>query len=233
MRFIPARHAGRLAAQAILEDDPEQDPPAPTSAESDTDDPEEDIDPKEVVMGYMSDVPVIKGNSIIGWYEHLKTNVLKGRLRRKVDRNTYAILNTAGNPWSNRGGDDTVSIKFHWTDVINVQPDDTLTISTGGIESISTLDRINHYLPSGWSLYVPKWSAEAPRRGDFHWHIHGLRIMNPRLRVEIPASSGDHILADGTLILHDKPVYSQRRKPVDPSRNIPYYRSNVPPHFLK
>ncbi len=160
-------------------------------------------DPKEIIMGYADEAPVLKGNSIHGVHAMFAANFLRGRPRRKLDRNTYAILNAPSNDYA-RYSDGSISIRLHDTDVVRVYPDDSLEINYGRWNTVTTRDRINNHLPAGWAVYT--------ERGDLMWLIRDLKIMNPRLRIKLPASNGDKILADGTLVMHDKPIYSQRRK---------------------
>ncbi len=62
------------------------------------------------------------------------------------------------------------------------------------------------------------------------WSVSGYKILNPYLRVELPLSDGDKILADGTLVMLDEPRVTQRRKP---KKTITYPGYNGPDYIVE
>lgn len=69
---------------------------------------------------------------------------LQGRCRerRRLQNNTYL---------ERRPGDD-IAVRLHSTDVLTFSPDGTITLDTGGWNTVTTKDRMNTYLPSRWRV---------------------------------------------------------------------------------
>lgn len=72
--------------------------------------------------------------------------------RKKVANNTYA---------ERRGA--RIAIRLHATDVVTYA-EDVITMNTGGWYTVTTKDRINAFLPSGWRI--------ASEKGT--WYLHKL-----------------------------------------------------------
>lgn len=77
---------------------------------------------------------------------------LQGRNKssRKLDNNTYA----------ERRGED-IAIRLHQTDILTYKKDGTIVANSGGWKTTTTKDRLNNYLPSGWSV--------SQRKGLWYW----------------------------------------------------------------
>ena len=68
------------------------------------------------------------------------TQLVLGKTRRgqrKIGNNTIAFIELDG----------TVSIQLHSTKVVQIHPDDTVTLNSGGWRTSTTKDRINKYSP--------------------------------------------------------------------------------------
>jgi hypothetical protein len=107
------------------------------------------------------------------------TEQLTGRNKdsRKLGNNTYA----------NRRGDN-IAITLHSTDVLTFEPDETVTVTSGGWKTVTTKSRINEYAPHGWGI--------SQERGVWHWSRY---LGNGQHTERQPFSDGDKILPDGTL----------------------------------
>jgi hypothetical protein len=80
-------------------------------------------------------------------YEYWKEFIAKGRNKhsRKVANNTDVI---------DRG--DHVAIRLHNTDVVEVYPDGTYVLDSGGWHTVTTKQRINEYSPA--NVYQKDWN---------------------------------------------------------------------------
>jgi hypothetical protein len=125
------------------------------------------------------------------------------RLRRdgpteyfKVDNNTLLVRDTH---------DGNIAVKLHLTDIITVSPDDTLVVDVGRWHTVTSLSRLNDWLPSGWGLYTHK--------GTWYWHNYRHRDeeLNPGFKRTQPYSNGDKITADGTLHPQAGPEFKKIR----------------------
>lgn len=185
MRFIPAKYAGRQVALALLEADPDT-----------------DADLKELVLHTIQaqKVPLegIKGPGVAGTYQTFKDRLLKGRTRRKLENNTYV-------EYIELVPDSSIGIRLHSTHVVTAHPDDRVEINFGGWETVTTIDRMNRYLPTGWGIHRKK--------NVTCWSIAGFGASDPMVEIRIPASSGDVIMPDGTLKAQEPPIYKRLRKP--------------------
>lgn len=68
------------------------------------------------------------------------TQLVLGKTRRgqrKIGNNTVAFIELDG----------TVSIQLHSTKVVQIHPDDTVTLNSGGWRTSTTKNRINKYSP--------------------------------------------------------------------------------------
>lgn len=68
--------------------------------------------------------------------DKIRNLVPANRKTKKLDNNTYA----------RREEDGTTAIKLHETDIITVHPNHTITITTGGWQTVTTKERLNSYL---------------------------------------------------------------------------------------
>jgi hypothetical protein len=167
--------------------------------------PEHQIDVKNLTQRAADGVPLpVKGASIAGTHRDLDRKFAQQRrLRRdgpteyfKVDHNTVLVRDTL---------DGSIAVKFHYTDIITVSTDDTLVVSNGGWHTVTTLARLNDWLPAGWGLYSLK--------GNWYWHNyrHSDEELNPGFKRTQPYSNGDKITADGTLHPQAGPEFKKIR----------------------
>jgi hypothetical protein len=107
--------------------------------------------------------------------------------RRKVGNNTYA----------ERRDDGSIAIRLHATDIVTVSPTGLLILESGGWRTVTTKDRINQYLPAGYSLYVNRgiWYLQCPN-GDTLNYADGMTIDydNTPRGYALPDPIGDKIL---------------------------------------
>lgn len=149
-------------------------------------------------------VPV-PGVSIQGTYRNLEQKFQQKRLRRdgpeeyfKVDRNTILVRDVQAG---------TIAVRFHTTDIITVTPDDTLTVNVGPWETVTSLARLNDWLPGGWGIYR--------QNNSWWWNVyrHNDEEANPGFKRLQPYSNGDMITADGTLHPRLGPEFKRVRVP--------------------
>lgn len=151
-----------------------------------------------------SGVPLpVPGVSISGTFNQWSQKFAQKRLRRdgpeeyfKVDNNTLLVRDTTNN---------TVAVRFHQTDIITVYSDDMLVVDNGGWQTVTTLARLNDWLPSGWGIYTHK--------GTWYWqnYRHRDEELNPGFKRTQPYSNGDKITADGTLHPQAGPEFKKIR----------------------
>lgn len=80
-------------------------------------------------------------------YDNLYKFITAGRSKnsRTLENNTTARLDN-----------EHIIIKFHNTDIMEIFPDNTTILNSGGYKTHTTKDRINKYLPEGFVLYQEK-----------------------------------------------------------------------------
>lgn len=82
--------------------------------------------------------------------------------------------------------DNTVAVKYHRTNILKINQDNTVTISTGGWETSTTKDRLNQFLSCrGFGIFQKKGVWYIKERGDDE---------------AVPYEDGMRITPDGTLI---------------------------------
>lgn len=168
--------------------------------------PEQGIDVKSLTSRATDGTPLpVPGVPITGLHRDWSRRFEQKRLRRdgpteffKVDNNTLLVRDIR---------DGSIAVKFHYTDILTVTPDDTLTLNNGTWQTVTTLSRINNWLPGGWGLYSQK--------GTWYWqnHRHSDEDMNPGFKRTQPYSNGDMITADGTLHPKAGPEFKRTRVP--------------------
>ena len=100
--------------------------------------------------------------------------LIDGRESKKIGNNTIV----------HRLDDDTVAIKYHRTNILKINQENVVTISTGGWETVTTKDRLNQFLRCrGFYIFQKKGT----------WYISG----NDET---VPYEDGMRITQDGTLI---------------------------------
>tara|TARA_Y100000310_G_scaffold329489_1_gene399449 strand:+ start:649 stop:996 length:348 start_codon:yes stop_codon:yes gene_type:complete len=82
-------------------------------------------------------------------------DILNGRSQVKIGHNTYMRIEYFEQP------DVEIKIRLHNTDVVTFTENDDIILDDGGWQTVTTKERINRYLPSGWKLY----------QKDFQWFI--------------------------------------------------------------
>lgn len=80
-----------------------------------------------------------------------------GYRRRKLANNTYLLYDPH---------EQTVAIRLHQTNVLTFKPDGSVKVRTGGWETMTTLARINEYLPPGWRVFSVKREWKWSCRGE-------------------------------------------------------------------
>ncbi len=107
-------------------------------------------------------------------YYRSLSNFLDGRESKKLGNNTIV----------HRLDGDTVAIKYHNTNILKINQENIVTLSTGGWETTTTKDRLNQFLSCrGFGIFQKKGT----------WYIRG----NDET---VPYEDGMRITADGTLI---------------------------------
>lgn len=163
-----------------------------------------DIDSIKDYIGNVEENPLeMHGVPIRGYYQSLARR-FEGR-RPKQDGPVKRIK-IENNTWLEHDRHtDWISVRLHYTDIITVKPDDTLTVDNGGYQTKVTLTRLNDYLPSGWRIYT--------HRHTWYWHLYGHNDedANPGWKRLQPYTNGDRILADGTLVPQAGPEFKRTR----------------------
>ena len=107
-------------------------------------------------------------------YYRSLSNLIDGRESKKIGNNTIV----------HRLDDDTVAIKYHRTNILKINQENVVTISTGGWETTTTKDRLNQFLNCrGYYIFQKKGV----------WYIKG----NDET---VEYQDGMRITSDGTLI---------------------------------
>jgi hypothetical protein len=157
------------------------------------------LDPASLKTYINKDYPPtpVEGVPIVGYYRGILTKLegnFPGKLKRKVGNNTYLLKDNLGN----------ISVRLHWTDIITVSPDDTVTVDVGSWQTVTTAARLGDWLPGGWKIYSLK--------GTWYWWNWKNRESEdqPYSRLQ-PFSNGDYITADGILHPHAHPTFKKRR----------------------
>lgn len=141
----------------------------------------------------------LNGPDLEGFYNSTR-KLLKGAPRRKLANNTYAILNQ----------DESVAILLHSTVILKVEPDNRATIDFGGWYTRTTIDRLNTYLPPGYSLAHRYKRDRGLSDERAIWFVSGMNV-NPGYSITLEASDGDVIEPDGTLITQVPPTFKKLR----------------------
>lgn len=165
--------------------------------------PEPEIDVKALTARAENDPVPVAGVSVAGTYRDFEKKFLQKRLRRdgpeeffKVDRNTLLVRDTvSGN----------IAVRFHYTDILTVSPEDRIVFNNGGWDTVTTLARLNDWMPAGWSIYR--------QSNTWWWNVyrHNDEEANPGYRRLQPYSNGDYITADGTLYPQAAPEFKKVR----------------------
>jgi len=214
MLFHRARLAGALVASRLLDEDFE--------------------DPKDFALGGDDTIP-IQGPGLQGYYDSLRGQ-LQGETKKKVERNTYLVLND----------DESISVLLHATDILVIQPDNTLEISFGDddYKTVTTVNRMNMFLPSGFSISrtykrggrsggtyrdnygtsgEPYYSSVADEQT--FWNVSGMQS-DPSYTVIQPAETGDVVQPSGLLVPTEPPIIKKNRRRKRPDAGPPDY---IPP----
>lgn len=164
------------------------------------------------------DTPVgIQGPPVTGYYQSTR-NRLNNRRRVKIDHNCFLILND----------NDSLVLRFHATDILTIEPDNSVTIDfgEGDYKTVSTISRMNQILPDGFSISrrykrepgaYREWGTSgeyyAPATSEVaYWNVSGMQV-NPSMLMQIEANTGDVIKPDGMLVTTAAPTWKKIRKP--------------------
>jgi hypothetical protein len=63
-----------------------------------------------------------------------------------------------------RDKDGTLTVRYHWTDVVTVQPDGTIVLDTNGYKTVTTKTRMNQ-ASNQYALGFSVWQK------DYQWHV--------------------------------------------------------------
>ena len=213
---------GWLIAQRLLEDDPPVSPPGADAHSPDDLDPADRFDPEAFMQSTFASVQ-IPGEPDSDYFFRLNQR-LGGGTKTKVANNTYLVKHPDG----------SVAVKYHNTEIIVVQPNGDVTVSTSGrgvqkyidrdyrwggygnVQSwttVSTMERMNEFLPHGWRLYGKHQQGGGHTDWDWFW-IGDRDLMGEwgAENIRVPYTDGDRILANGTLIPQAPPVREKMRR---------------------
>lgn len=138
---------------------------------------------------------------------------LGNRTQRKLENNTYVRLE--------RYPTEHIALRLHQTDILKVYPDGSFVVDNGGWQKMTTMRRLNNYLPPGWSIYT--------HQGTWYWCVNGKGMVwdrNPEGRVVQEYSNGDRVDAEG--VLHAK-AKARRMKPIRTRQSRPRRDFGLPP----
>ena len=76
---------------------------------------------------------------------------------RKLESNTYLEHRSF----------DEIAVRLHSTDVITFHPDGRVVLNTGGWTTVTTKDRMNRYMPSGWRVWSERGRWLVGRNGAY------------------------------------------------------------------
>lgn len=76
-------------------------------------------------------------------------NFMRGAERVRIAHNTFLAVNIFERPEER----DTISVILHNTAIVRFHSDGRITLNSGGYQTATTKDRINKFLPPGYSLY--------------------------------------------------------------------------------
>lgn len=96
------------------------------------------------------------------------SELLGARETRKLANNTYCV----------RRDSETIAIKLHATDVVTYHADGTVTLRSGGYETVTTKDRIKNFGPDGIAVYAEKrvWFVSDRFSGAVTPFLDGMRF---------------------------------------------------------
>lgn len=133
------------------------------------------------------------------WIRLLSLIQRKRRSEAKLAPNTYArILDRQP------GGDPTIAVKFHRTDVVVLYPDGKIEYNTGGWTTRTTRERILRWSKGGWSILTTK--------GSWYWWNHRTGQGAYPDTTRIPFTDGDVIDPDGFLRPQGAITFSNKRR---------------------
>ncbi len=147
------------------------------------------------------------GSAIHGYYRTLLSKVNDARRTKDIDGNGSRGIKVDNNTWLILHPNGHITVRFHWTDIITVEPDDTLTATASSFHTMTTLSRICEWLPGSWSIYQ--------KDGGWYWHSPAVKVMSTgekTFTIIQPFSNGDKIMDDGTLNPLESASYKLVRK---------------------
>ena len=86
-------------------------------------------------------------------------SILGRKDSRKIAHNTYLERLDA----------ETIGVRLHRTYVVRFNVNGTLSLDSGGWQTVTTKERMNRYLPAGFRLYQQdyQWFVSSPNERDF------------------------------------------------------------------
>lgn len=94
------------------------------------------------------------------------------RVSRKIANNTYMILH------ENEFGPSSVAIRLHNTNVVTFYQDGKVILNTGGWHTVTTKERINRFIPGGYTLSSLKGVWCVHHNGVAHEYEDGMDLMS-------------------------------------------------------
>lgn len=157
------------------------------------------FNPKTEIMRYAETPFRIPGSGPTDLYAKLALNI-RNRESKKVGRNTYIIKYP-----------DRLAVRFYRTDVVTAYPDGKVVVKTGGWRpgggmgaGVTTRDRINTWLTSGWHIFQQSY--------EWFWFNYRANQGMWDSDFKLPFNDGDTIYPDGSLQLHAHPILGRRRR---------------------
>ncbi len=114
--------------------------------------------------------------------------------RRAFEPNSKRILRNTRFVRYREPGSLHHALRLYDTDVLRYLPGGDIKVGTGGYRTPTTKDRINRFLPHGWSLY-------QRRHNWYWWNSHWPESLRS---LRIPFHEGDTLKVDGTLLYRDE-----------------------------
>ena len=96
-------------------------------------------------------------------------DILNGKSQVKIGHNTYMRI-------EHNEGLAEIKIRLHDTDVVTFTEDFNIILDDGGWQTVTTKERINRYLPSGWKLYQKDYQWFIDADGDTHKYYEGISL---------------------------------------------------------
>ena len=76
----------------------------------------------------------------------------------------YVGRKLAHNTYVEQDSDGSIGVRFHTTRILTFHPEGSFTVNTGGYRSVTTKQRLNALLPSGYRIFSEQyaWKISTP-----------------------------------------------------------------------